>query len=93
MRRVRRRVHLGSQQNGAGPQRTYLAPRDKVYRFIDEMVEGTRSQGELLESLRRWWNSIPLAEREIVRKDLLNVLAKSNATIEALSGLLTDLEK
>jgi hypothetical protein len=59
MRRVGRRVHLSSQRSGGvGRQRTYLSPRHKVYRFIDEMVEGTRSQGELLESLRRWWDSM-----------------------------------
>ena len=57
------------------------------------MVEGTRSESEVLESVKRWWDYIPATERKIVRRELLNVLAKSNATIEAISGALTDLEE
>jgi hypothetical protein len=87
------RVHLGNDRSRVGHQKTYLPPRDKVYRLVDDMVEGTRSESELLESVRRWWDSIPVSERNIVRRELLNVLAKSNATIEAISGVLSALEE
>jgi hypothetical protein len=35
--------------------------------LFTDMVEGTKSEGELLEAVRRWWNSIPVSERKIVQ--------------------------
>jgi hypothetical protein len=87
------KVHLGNDHSRAGHQKTYLPPRDKVYALIDDMVEGTKNEGELMEPVRRWWHSVPVSERKIVRRELVNVLAKSDATLEAISGALTDLEK
>jgi hypothetical protein len=54
------------------------------------MVEGTKSEEELLEAVRRWWASIPVSERKIVHTELLNVLA-NDVTIEAISRALIDL--
>jgi hypothetical protein len=86
------KVHLGNDNSRAGHQKTYLPPRDKIYALIDDMVEGTKNEEELMEPVRRWWHSIPDSERNIVHRKLLNVLAKSYDTLEAISGALTDLE-
>jgi hypothetical protein len=86
------RVHFINEGSRSGRQKTYLSTRDKVYRLIDEMVEDKRTQGELLESVGRWWDSIPISERKIVRRNLLDVVAKSNATIETLWGAVTELD-
>jgi hypothetical protein len=76
---------------GSGGQRTYLPPRDKVYALIDHMVEGTKTEEEVLVAVKRWWGTIPASERKIVHRELLNVLAKSEVTIEAISRALIDL--
>ena len=92
MRRVSRQrkslLHIVG--DGSGHQKIYLPPRDKVFALVDDMVEGTKSEEELLEAVRRWWASIPVSERKIVHKELLNVLA-NDVTIEAISRALIDL--
>ena len=55
-------------------------------------MEGTKIEGELLVALRRWLGYIPVSERKIVYRELLNVLAKSDVTIEAISRALIELE-
>ena len=94
MRRVgrQRRSRLHIIAGGSRHRKAYLPPRDKVYALIDGMVEGTKTEGELLVALRRWWGCIPVSERKIVHRELLNVLAKSDVTIEAISRALIELE-
>jgi hypothetical protein len=71
---------------------SYQAVKSKVYRLIDSLVEDAKSEGDVQESVKRWWRHIHPADRPIARKHLLSVLSKSNATLEAISGGLTDLQ-
>lgn len=71
---------------------SYQAVKSKVYRLIDSLVEDAKTQDEVQESVKRWWKLVHPADRPIARKYLLTVLAKSNATLEAISDGLTDLQ-
>jgi len=71
---------------------SYQAVKSKVYRLIDSLVEDDKTEGDIQESVKRWWKHIHPADRPIARKHLLSVLSKSNATLEAISGGLTDLQ-
>jgi hypothetical protein len=70
---------------------SYQAVKSKVYRLIDSLVEDAKTQGDVQESVKRWWKHIHPADRPIARKHLLSVLSKSNATLEAITGGITDL--
>jgi hypothetical protein len=71
---------------------SYQAVKSKVYRLIDGLVEDAKTQDEVQESMKRWWKLVHPADRPIARKYLLTVLAKSNATLEAICEGLTDLK-
>jgi hypothetical protein len=71
---------------------SYQAVKSKVYRLIDSLVEDAKTQGDVQESMKRWWKLIHPADRPIARKYLLSVLAKSNATLEAICGGLNELQ-
>ena len=71
---------------------SYQAVKSKVYRLIDSLVEDDKTQGEVQESVKRWWKLVHPADRPIARKYLLSVLAKSNATLAAISDGLTELK-
>lgn len=71
---------------------SYQAVKSKVYRLIDSLVEDDKTQGEVQESVKRWWKLVHPADRPIARKYLLSVLAKSNATLSAISDGLTELK-
>ena len=71
---------------------SHQAVKSKVYRLIDSLVEDAKNTGDVQESMKRWWKLIHPADRPIARKHLLSVLAKSNATLEAICDGLTDLK-
>ncbi len=71
---------------------SYQAVKSKVYRLIDSLVEDAKNQGDVQESMKRWWKLIHPADRPVARKYLLSVLAKSNATLEAICDGLTELQ-
>jgi hypothetical protein len=71
---------------------SYQAVKSKVYRLIDSLVEDAKTQDDVQESMKRWWKLVHPADRPIARKYLLAVLAKSNATLEAICGGLTDMK-
>jgi hypothetical protein len=71
---------------------SYQAVKSKVYRMIDSLVEEVKNQEDVQESMKRWWKLIHPADRPIARKYLLSVLAKSNATLEAICDGLSDLQ-
>jgi len=52
---------------------------------MDAMVEDIKNQGDVQESMKRWWKLIHPADRPIARKYLLSVLQKSSATLDAIS--------
>jgi len=71
---------------------SYQAVKSKVYRLIDSLVEDAKNQDDVQESVKRWWRHIHPADRPIARKHLLSILSKSNASLEAISGGLSDLQ-
>ena len=56
---------------------SYQAIKSKVYRLIDTFVVGEKSEVEVQESIRRWWELIHPADRPIAQKYLLVVLERS----------------
>lgn len=64
---------------------SYQAVKSKVYRLIDALVEGSKTEAEVQESMKRWWKLIHPADRPVAQKYMLTVLAKSNASLGAIS--------
>ena len=64
---------------------SYQAIKSKVYRLIDSLVVGEKSEAEVQESVRRWWALIHPADRPIAQKYLLMVLGRSNSALDAMS--------
>lgn len=64
---------------------SYQAIKSKVYRLIDALVVGEKSEAEVQESVRRWWSLIHPADRPIAQKYLLMVLGRSNSALDAMS--------
>jgi hypothetical protein len=63
---------------------SYQAIKSKVYRLIDALVVGEKSEAEVQESVRRWWSLIHPADRPIAQKYLLMVLGRSNDALDAM---------
>lgn len=72
---------------------SYQAVKSKVYRLIDSLVEDDKTQSEVQEAVKRWWKLVHPADRPIAKKYLLTVLAKSNATLMAISEGLAELQE
>ena len=69
---------------------SYQAVKSKVYKLIDALVEDMKTEGDVQESMKRWWKLVHPADRPVARKYLLLVLAKSNASLEAITdGVLS----
>jgi hypothetical protein len=67
---------------------SYQAIKSKVYRLIDALVVGEKSEAEVQESVRRWWSLIHPADRPIAQKYLLMVLGRSNEALDAMGAEL-----
>src|ERR1700685_1074601 len=67
---------------------SYHAVKSKVYKLIDALVEDIKSEGDVQESVKRWWKLVHPADRPVARKYLLMVLARSNASLEAITDSL-----
>jgi hypothetical protein len=67
---------------------SYQAIKSKVYRLIDALVVGEKSEAEVQESVRRWWALIHPADRPIAQKYLLMVLGRSNDALDAMGAEL-----
>ena len=64
---------------------SYQAIKSKVYRLIDALVVGEKTEAEVQDSIRRWWDLIHPADRPIAQKYLMLVLARSGSALEAIS--------
>ncbi len=64
---------------------SYQAVKSRVYRLIDSLVEGAKTEQEIQESMRRWWKLVHPADRPMAKKYLTAVLARSNATLGAIT--------
>ena len=64
---------------------SYQAIKSKVYRLVDALVVGEKSEAEIQESVQRWWALIHPADRPIAQKYLLAVLDRSVSALEAVS--------
>ena len=68
---------------------SYQAIKSKVYRLIDALVVSEKTEAEVQESIRRWWELIHPADRPIAQKYLLIVLERSSLALDAVeSGLI-----
>ena len=67
---------------------SYQAIKSKVYRLIDSLVVGEKSEADVQESVRRWWALIHPADRPIAQKYLLMVLGRSSSALEAMEDAL-----
>jgi hypothetical protein len=67
---------------------SYQAIKSKVYRLIDALVVGQKSEAEVQESVRRWWSLIHPADRPIAQKYLLMILGRSNDALDAMGAEL-----
>lgn len=67
---------------------SYQAIKSKVYRLIDALVVGEKTEAEVQESVRRWWALIHPADRPIARKYLMMVLGRSNSALYAMGAEL-----
>jgi hypothetical protein len=63
---------------------SYQAIKSKVYRLIDALVVGEKSEAEVQESVRRWWALIHPADRPVAQKYLSMVLGRSNSALDAM---------
>jgi hypothetical protein len=63
---------------------SYQAIKSKVYRLIDSLVVGEKSESEVQESIRRWWTLIHPADRPIAQKYLLMVLGRSASALDSM---------
>jgi hypothetical protein len=69
---------------------SYQAIKSKVYRLIDALVVGEKTEAEVQDSIRRWWDLIHPADRPIAQKYLMAVLARSGSALDAISeGLVS----
>ncbi len=68
---------------------SYQAIKSKIYRLIDALVVGEKTEPEVQESIRRWWELIHPADRPIAQKYLQLVLERSTLALEAIEeGLM-----
>jgi len=68
---------------------SYQAVKSKVYRLIDALVVGDKTESEVQESIRRWWDLIHPADHPIAQKYLLLVLERSCLALNAVQeGLI-----
>jgi len=67
---------------------SYQAIKSKVYRLVDSLVVGEKTEAEVQESIRRWWALIHPADRPIAQKYLSMVLGRSGAALDAMGDVL-----
>lgn len=72
---------------------SYQAVKSRVYRLIDALVEGAKTEEDVQESVRRWWNLVHPADRPMAQKYLSAVLEKSNASLGAISDSLGQIKQ
>lgn len=63
---------------------SYHAIKSKVYRLIDAIVDGEKTEAEVQESIRRWWHLIHPSDRPIAQKYLMAVLGRSVSALDAI---------
>ena len=68
---------------------SYQAIKSKVYRLIDALVVGEKTEADVQESIRRWWELIHPADRPIAQKYLMIVLERSCMALDSVEeGLM-----
>jgi hypothetical protein len=60
------------------------AIKSKVYRLVDSLVSGEKTETDIQDSIRRWWTGIHPSDRPVAQKHLLLVLERSTAAMDAI---------
>jgi hypothetical protein len=68
---------------------SYLAIKSKVYKLIEAVVAGEKTEEEVQESVCRWWALIHPSDRPVAKKYLLTVLERSGSALDAIRDGLT----
>lgn len=63
---------------------SYQAIKSKVYRLIDSLVVGEKTEPEVQESIRRWWALIHPSDRPVAQKYLMMVLGRSASALDSM---------
>ena len=66
------------------------AIKSKVYRLLDSLVSGEKTEGEVGDSIRRWWSGIHPADRPIAQKHLSLVLDRCTSAVNAIHDGMAD---
>jgi hypothetical protein len=69
---------------------SYQAVKSKVHKLIDAAVEGEKTEVQIRNSMERWWKLIHPADRVVAQKYLLRVLARSSASLNAMTQAFLD---
>jgi hypothetical protein len=69
---------------------SYQAVKSKVYRLIDALVVGEKTEADVQESIRRWWDLIHPADRPIAHKYLVIILERSCIALDAVGEGLAE---
>jgi len=67
---------------------SYRAIKCKVYRLIDALVDGDKTEADVQKSIRRWWDLLNPADRPVAQKYLLTVLGRSGSALDAIGDAL-----
>jgi len=71
---------------------SYQAIKSKVYRLIDALVVGEKTEADVQESVRRWWALIHPADRPVAQKYLLLVLGRSASALDSMEDALLSVD-
>ena len=72
---------------------SHQAIKSKVYRLIDALVMGEKSEAEVQESIHRWWELIHPADRPVAQKYLSLILERSYRCFDAIEESLMDVSQ
>ncbi len=63
---------------------SYQAVKSMVYKLIDAVVDGRKTEEQVRQSIARWWSLVHPLDRPVARKYLLMVLGKAENAMNAI---------
>ena len=62
------------------------AVKGRIYKLIDAVVEGTKTEFEIQESIIRWWGLVHPQDRAMARKYMLDLLQRAREGASVLAS-------